>query len=63
MANMTDSIRIILKAYKEELTVEQIIKILANKKEELKNEILKADLSKATNRQQRSAIGPKISIT
>ena len=42
MANMTDSIRILLKAYKEELTVEQIIKILANKKEELKNEILKA---------------------
>lgn len=42
MTNMTDKIRILLKAYGEELTLEQIIKLLAGKAENLKDEINKA---------------------
>lgn len=42
MTNMTDKIRILLKAYGEELTLEQITKILANKNEKFKDEIKQA---------------------
>ena len=42
MTNMTDRIRILLKAYGEELTLEQITKILAGRAENLKDEIKKA---------------------
>ena len=42
MTNMTDKIRILLKAYGEELTLEQITKILANRNEKFKDEIKQA---------------------
>ena len=42
MTNMTDKIRILLKAYGEELTLDQITKILANKNTKFKDEILQA---------------------
>ena len=42
MTSMIDSIRILLKAYGEELTLEQINKILAGRAENLKDEIKKA---------------------
>ena len=41
MTSMIDSIRILLKAYGEELTLEQIIKILAGRAENLKDDIKK----------------------
>ena len=42
MTSMIDSIRILLKAYGEELTLEKINKILAGRAENLKDEIKKA---------------------
>ena len=39
MANMVDSVRILLKAYKDELTLEQIIQLLANKNQTKTQEV------------------------
>ena len=39
MANMVDFVRILLKAYKEELTLEQIIQLLANKNQTKTQEV------------------------
>ena len=45
MTSMIDSIRILLKAYGEELTLEQITKILAGRAENLIDEIKKGNYS------------------